>query len=110
MKALNKILEFDPYVNLCSLTLQAIFDEGRQNDEVTEELIRNYSHDYSGDAKTFREIFSNGYDTTVTVDLLLLQLLYLGIIEKSLSMMKVPVHIHVLLCSKGRSLFIMLDS
>ena len=69
VKALNKILEFDPYVNLCSLTLQAIFDEGRQNDEVTEELIRNYSHDYSGDAKTFREIFSNGYDTTVTVDL-----------------------------------------
>ena len=59
--ALNEILGFDPYVNLCSLTLQVIFDDGRQNDDVTEDFILNYSYDYSEDAIAFQDVLLNGY-------------------------------------------------
>ena len=67
VKALNKILGFDPYINLCSLTLQVIFDEGRQNDDVAEDLILNYSYDYSEDAKAFQDILLNGYCILMTI-------------------------------------------
>ena len=63
MKPLNKIVKFDPYMNLCSVMLQVIFSERRQNDDVTEDLILNYSYDYSEDAKAFQEILLNGYCT-----------------------------------------------
>ena len=61
MKALNAILRFDPYMNLCSVTLQAIFDIGRQKDDVKEDLLLNFSYDYSEDAKVFHEILFDGY-------------------------------------------------
>ncbi len=65
MKALNAIVKIDPYINLCSVTLQLMFDEGRQNNDVTEDFILNYSYDYSEDAKTFQEILLNGYGTHI---------------------------------------------
>ena len=47
VKTLSEILGFDSYMHLCSISLQTIFDEERQEDPVTEDVSFNFAYDYS---------------------------------------------------------------
>ena len=60
-KPLAEILYFEPYMRLQSGTLQKIFDEGKQNDDLDVALLHDFSLDYQGYAKFFQEMLLEGY-------------------------------------------------
>lgn len=63
VKALSEILGFDPYMHVCSVSLQVIFDEERQEDTVTKEFFFNFAYDNSEYAEVF-QILLNRYFVT----------------------------------------------
>ena len=54
VKALSEILGFDSYMHLCTVSLQTIFDEGRQEDSVTDDMYFNFAYDNSECAEVFQ--------------------------------------------------------
>lgn len=57
---LTEILYFDPYMRLHSYTLQKICDEGKQAEDLTEDLLLDFSYDYVSDAHIFQEMLLEG--------------------------------------------------
>ena len=53
VKALSEILGFDSYIHLCSVSLQTIFDEERQEGPVTDNICFNFAYDYPEYAEVF---------------------------------------------------------
>ena len=57
---LTDILHFDPYMRLTSDTLQKICDEGKQAEDLTEDLLLDFSYDYQDYANVFQEMLLEG--------------------------------------------------
>ena len=57
---LTDILYFDPYMRLHSDTLQKICDEGKQDEDLTEDLLLDFSYDYLDCADMFQEMLLEG--------------------------------------------------
>ena len=56
MRELSEILYFDPYMRLSSETLNILTDKHHNTEELREDFLLDFSHDYADDANKFAEI------------------------------------------------------
>ena len=61
MKQLTEIIYFDPYMRLRLDMLQKIFDKERENEDLSEDLLLDFSYDYHDAAEIFQEILLERY-------------------------------------------------
>ena len=61
IESLTTIIYFDPYMYLKKDTLQRLFDQESQDEDLTEDLIFDFSISYYDAADTFQEILTKGY-------------------------------------------------
>lgn len=56
MKELSEILYFDPYMRLHSEILYKLTDKCQNTEDLREDFLLDFSHDYVNDADKFAEI------------------------------------------------------
>lgn len=56
IKELSEILYFDPYMHLSSENLYILTDKHQNAEELREDFLLDFSHDYADDADKFAEI------------------------------------------------------